>query len=121
MQRKKLLIADDDPYYRLMLGTLFRDYDTLFASNTEELIEKARKKESSLIITDNQMNDGYGDSGIYAIGEIRKFDPDVPIIFHSSDNSMKTSLKATLTGATHIVTKQSGIRELYRTAKYYLE
>lgn len=117
----KVLIADDDARYRTDLAkALFEDYETDFASNADEEIEKARQNKYALIMTDNHMEDGYGNSGIYAIEEIRKFDKEVPIIFHSANSAFEISIEALQKGANEVASKMVDLDELENIIEKYL-
>jgi len=121
MSLVKVLVADDDIEYRnSIVRALFCGYEVDFASTADEEIEKARQNQYSLILTDNQMEDGYGNSGIYAIEQIRKFDKEVPIIFHTADTAFDVSVEALAKGATEVVSKRTGLGELQKTVRKYL-
>ncbi len=122
MTIQKILLADDDEQYKQSLKrALFGDYDVDFASNADEEIKKARENTYSLIITDNKMNDGYRNSGIYAIQEIRRFDTKTPIIFHSSNTSVDLSFIALSKGANEVIPKTLSLSKLRESIKKYLE
>jgi len=117
----KILIADDKVDYRKSIAAaLFSDYETDFASNADEEIEKAKQNQYSLILTDNQMEDGYGNSGIYAIGQIRKFDKKVPIVFHTADNASEIFMEALLVGANEAMSKITNLEGYEKVIKKYL-
>jgi DNA-binding response OmpR family regulator len=87
MEKKKILIADDDESYRRSLKMLVEThgYKVDIAKNTDEEIDAAKKEEYELIITDKNMEDNYGrEGGLHAVKEIRKFNSKTPILLSSS-------------------------------------
>ena len=63
MAKKKILVADDEAYIRLLVrSTLGRDYIVLEASNGEEAVDMARTQSPDLILMDIMMPklDGVG-------------------------------------------------------------
>ncbi len=62
MDKKKILIADDEPNIRLLVGSMLsRDYIVIAASDGEEAIALARRQKPDLILMDIMMPkmDGY--------------------------------------------------------------
>ncbi len=118
---KKVLIADDNVKYRSRIaGTLFQNYETDFALNADEEIEKAMQNKYVLIVTDNQMQDGYGSSGIYAIEQIRKFDKETPIILNTANTSLDIAIEALQKGANEVVNKRIDFDEFREILGKYL-
>jgi two-component system alkaline phosphatase synthesis response regulator PhoP len=63
MDKKKILVVDDELYIRLLMkGALGRDYTILEASDGEEAIDIARRQKPDLILMDIMMPklDGIG-------------------------------------------------------------
>jgi len=118
----KILLADDDCDYRTFLTKrLFNSYDIDFASNADEEVEKAKENKYSLIITDNKMHDGHKNSGIYAIEQIRMFDKEVPIIFHTGDNDLSILIDAITKGASNAIFKNESCTNLKSVLGKYLK
>ncbi|MBU4070151.1 MAG: response regulator [Nanoarchaeota archaeon] len=110
---EKILIADDEIIYRNILAqALFENYEIEFASNADEEIEKSKQNKYLLILTDNQMNDGYGNSGLYAIEQIRKHDKNTPIYLHSGGLTNKIKTKALSLGANDVFKKIDSFMKL---------
>lgn len=122
MTINKILIADDNESFReTITRTFFPKEEVDYASNADEAIAKAAANRYNLIITDNQMEDGYGYSGIYAISQIRKTNTEVPIIFWTSDNSDNIYQKATEAGANVAVSKRAELAALRKTMNQYIK
>ncbi|MBU4069777.1 MAG: response regulator [Nanoarchaeota archaeon] len=118
---KKVLIADDDVEYRNILDKIFfKNYETDFALNANEEIEKAKQNEYALIVTDNQMKDGYGNSGIYAIEQIRKFDKETPIVLNTSNTALDIAVEALQKGANEVTNKRLDFEKFREMLGKYL-
>lgn len=118
---KKVLIADDDVEYRNVLDKIFfKNYETDFALNANEEIEKARQNKYALIVTDNQMKDGYGNSGIYAIEQIRKFDTETPIVLNTANTALDIAVEALQKGANEVTNKRLDFEKFREMLGKYL-
>jgi len=84
----KILIADDNEDYRKSIKRFLEDdkYKIEEAGNSDEAIKMAQKERYDLIVTDNDMRDGYKSSGLRVIEEVRKSEKNkkTPILFSSS-------------------------------------
>ncbi len=80
--RNKILLVDDDRSVLQMLDELFKDeYETILASSGPEAIQMAKENmDIACILMDIKMPEM---NGIEANREIKKFLPDVPVIFHT--------------------------------------
>lgn len=91
----KVLFIDDDNFVRLLIGKILAvnniDYDE--ASSGVEGIEKVKRGNYGLIITDLHMP---GLSGIDTVKAIKEFNPNAKILFLSADmsNSMVEEMKS---------------------------
>jgi DNA-binding NtrC family response regulator len=89
---KQLLIVDDDPVTREMLGGFFREkgYFVFLAKNGEEALHHLGKEQIDLVISDYQMP---GIDGKKLVRRINKVLPLLPVIlitgssFGGTDNS----------------------------------
>lgn len=122
MSLLKILLADDNKEIKeSLVRALFEDYQVDFASDADEEIAMARNNRYALIITDNDMEDGYGNSGIYAIEQIRKFDKKVPIIFYTASINKETFAKAREKGANETMSKPCRLSEMRAVIGKYLK
>lgn len=117
--KSNIVIADDNvQYLKSLERQLGRKYGLNLVNNADQLIAAVKTRNESaigrysLIITDNQMEDGHGNSGIYAIREIRKFDQETPIFFHTADQGLDKLLDAFDAGADEGLTKPMNFQEL---------
>jgi DNA-binding NtrC family response regulator len=79
MGRIQLLIADDDPATREMMGAFFREkgYFVFLAENGEEALHLLGEEKIDLVISDYQMP---GMDGRELVRRINNFHPSLPII-----------------------------------------
>jgi CheY-like chemotaxis protein len=112
MDKKKILIADDETGIRVTLGrTLDKDYVVLEATNGEEAVEIAKGQKPDLILMDLIMPkmDGYA-----ACSQI-KADPatkGIPVVILTAVGHELNKKFATEMGADGYITKPFNIQEL---------
>jgi CheY-like chemotaxis protein len=82
----QVIVADDQEFWREHIGDFLAREDVFVdgVGSADDLIEVVRTGKYDLLITDNQMKDGYENSGIHATSVIRGFNQELPIILHSS-------------------------------------
>ncbi len=116
-----ILLADDDEAFRRSFRrNILREYSVTEAADADGLVEEAGRRRYALIITDNRMEDGHEDSGIYAIREIRRFDAVTPIILQSASVDGRLRQRAIDAGANAVLSKISaGIAEYRRIIEEY--
>lgn len=104
----KVLVADDLDEVRNAVARLLRIHsvDVDFAVNSTDAITKACENDYVLIIMDNDMHDGRRNGGIYAVEEIRKIKPKVPIIMFSGDMFFDVAAEAMSKGADKFISKK---------------
>ncbi|MEM2707554.1 MAG: response regulator [Candidatus Pacearchaeota archaeon] len=70
---EKILIIDDDETFRFLLKNMLKDkYEIIESDNFEEAKEIINNIKFYYIITDNNLNDGYKNSGLKLVDIIRK-------------------------------------------------
>jgi len=81
--RVNILLVDDEPVFRKMAKAFFEKngYNISLASNGLDAIEKIKKTDFDLIITDYRMP---GLNGLNLINWIREFKSDLPVFFMTS-------------------------------------
>ena len=111
----KILIADDDPISRKILGKIVADmgYEPVAVSNGEDALQVVKSRECSVIILDWMMP---GMDGIQVCREIRKLDDDSEhvnyIIINSAREGSGDISRALKAGANDFISKKSDAVEL---------
>ncbi|MDD5234239.1 MAG: response regulator, partial [Syntrophales bacterium] len=106
MGEKKLqiLVVDDDAAHRTMLRMLVSGwgYEVSEAPDGESAIASVREKSFDLVLMDIRM---LKISGLDALGEIKTFNPAMPVIMMTAFASVETAVDALKKGAYDYLTK----------------
>ena len=115
MNKKHILVVDDDPAILRLLSTNLkaRDYEVTTATNGEESLEAMQMDFIDLIILDIMMPEV---DGVEVCRRIREWS-DVPIIMLSARGDEKDKVKCLELGADDYLTKPFGIAELMARIK----
>jgi DNA-binding response OmpR family regulator len=115
MDKKHILVVDDDPAILRLLSTNLkaRGYEVSTATNGEECLEAVQSNFVSLIILDIMMPKL---DGVETCRRIREWS-DVPIIILSARGDEKDKVKCLELGADDYLTKPFGIAELLARVK----
>jgi two-component system, OmpR family, KDP operon response regulator KdpE len=115
MEKKKILIVDDDPAILRLLSTNLkaRGYEVLTASNGEESLEAVQRDFIDLIILDLMMPKL---DGVEVCRRVREWSS-IPIIILSARGDEKDKVKCLELGADDYLTKPFGIAELMARIK----
>ena len=115
MDKKHILIVDDDPAILRLLSTNLkaRGYDVATATNGEESLEAVQRDFVDLIILDLMMPKV---DGVEVVRRIREWS-DVPIIILSARGDEHDKVKCLELGADDYLTKPFGIAELLARIK----
>ncbi len=115
MDKKRILIVDDDPAILRLLGTNLkaRGYEVVTATNGEESLEEVQNSFIDLIILDLMMPKV---DGVEVCRRIREWSS-VPIIILSARGDEKDKVKCLELGADDYLTKPFGIAELLARIK----
>ncbi|HEU0301144.1 MAG TPA: sigma-54 dependent transcriptional regulator [Longimicrobium sp.] len=99
-----VLIVDDEPNIRRMLGSLLRaeGYRTREASSARGALAEVHGEEPDAVLMDLYMD---GDSGLDALPRLREAAPHLPVIMMSGRASLGDAVKATRLGAFHFIEK----------------
>ncbi|MDD5189759.1 MAG: response regulator transcription factor [Dehalococcoidales bacterium] len=110
MQKKRVLIVDDDPGVLRFIRANLKDagYETLLATNGAEALEIFEKELPNIVIMDITMPQL---DGIETCRRIREWSQ-VPIIMLSAKKDVGEKVKCFHTGADDYVTKPFGVDEL---------
>ena len=112
MDKKKILIADDETGIRLTLGRILdKDYVVLEATNGEEAVEIAKVQKPDLILMDLIMPkmDGYAACSQIKADEATK---GIPVVILTAVGNELNKKFATEMGAEGYITKPFNIQEL---------
>jgi CheY-like chemotaxis protein len=112
MDKKKILIADDEAGIRLTVGRMLdKDYVVLEAANGEEAVEIARGQKPDLILMDLIMPkmDGYAACSQIKADEATK---EIPVVILTAIGNELNKKFATEMGAEGYITKPFNIQEL---------
>ena len=115
MDKKKILVVDDDPAILRLLSTNLkaRGYEVITATDGEEALETVQKDFIDLIILDIMMPKV---DGVQVCRRIREWS-DIPIIILSARGDEKDKVKCLELGADDYLTKPLGIAELMARVK----
>jgi len=112
MDKKKILIADDETGIRLTVGRILdKDYVVLEATNGEEAVEIAKVQKPDLILMDLIMPkmDGYAACSQIKADEATK---GIPVVILTAIGNELNKKFATEMGAEGYITKPFNIQEL---------
>jgi CheY-like chemotaxis protein len=122
MNKKKVLIVDDEPGIRQLVSKILsRDYTVLEAKDGEEAINMVHVQKPCIVIMDMMMPKMDGLTACYTI----KKDPttnDIPVIMLTAiDQELNQRLSTTVMGADKYMTKPFAPQDLLNTITQVLE
>ena len=112
-----VLIADDHPMIRSGLGGLFSGTDISVVAtveNTKDAVEQTVQKRPDVVLLDVRMNEG---SGLDALEQIKKLEPNIPVVILSTYDNPTYVARAHALGACDYVTKGTSRDDLVRVIK----
>ena len=100
----KVLVADDDPNTRYMIEVFCRDepYELLFATNGREALEAIHRNSINVVVTDIRMPEMDGET---LLDEVRKLNPQLPVIIMTSYGSIEEAVRFLKSGAHDYIAK----------------
>ncbi len=116
----KVLIVDDEKAIRFVLTEFLKDNDflTIEASNGKEAIEVIKKQMPDAVLLDMKMGDM---DGITTMKELKKINPDIPIIMITAFGDIPTAVDAIKLGAYDFLAKPPDFDRLILTLKRAIE
>src|SRR5215831_21103382 len=111
--RKRILCVDDDIDTLALYAMMFYDYEVLTETTVAETLMRARNCLVDLYLFDAWLPDG---SGLGLCREIRKFDPNTPILFVSGAVDQSKQDEAMRAGAQAYLIKPVAMFDLQATA-----
>ncbi len=102
--RYNILVVDDEPAFRLFVGTVLRDagYDATTAQNGAEALTLLGTRHFHLVLTDLKMPDV---SGIEILEAVRRDSPEMPVILITAFGTIDSAVEATRKGAADYLLK----------------
>ncbi len=116
----KILIVDDEKRVRLAFSENLKldGFSTLEASNGEEALEVFRKERPDTVLLDYKMP---GMNGIDILRELKKIDPDVPVIIITAYGDIPGAVEAVKLGAYDFLSKPPDFGRLSLALKRAVE
>lgn len=116
-ERKRILCVEDDLDSCDMLRVLLREYEVVTANTVGEGLKMARAERFDLYLLDSKYPDG---SGVELCRQLRLFDTNTPVVFHSGLEGESDIRDAMNAGAQAYLVKPIGIDELERNIERLL-
>lgn len=116
----KVLIVDDDKIIRLSLKEILEDngFSSMEALSGRQAIELFKKEPPDAVLLDLKMPVM---DGIETMQELRKIDPDVPVILITAHGDIETAVEAIKLGAYDFIVKPPKFDRLIFTLKKAIE
>lgn len=118
--KPKILVVDDEVSILKSLEAVLRDegYGVCTASSGEEALEEIRRDPPDLTLLDIWMP---GMDGMAVLGEIKKFQAQMPVIIISGHGTIETAVKATRMGAFDFIEKPLSLERILVSIQNGLE
>lgn len=115
-----VLLVDDEPNIRRMVGSLLRaeDYGVREAASAQEGLAEVQADEPDVVLLDLMMP---GDSGLDVLPRLREVAPNLPVVMMSGRASLSDAVRATKLGAFHFLEKPLAPEAVLLTLRSALE
>jgi two-component system, NtrC family, nitrogen regulation response regulator NtrX len=115
-----ILIVDDEPNIRRMLGSLLRaeGYRVREAGSGEAAVGEVRAQEPDVVLMDLYMPGG---DGLEALPRLREVAPGMPVVMMSGRATLSDAVRATKLGAFHFIEKPLSPEAVLLTLRSALE
>ena len=109
--QRTILIVDDEAAQRQLLGDFVAslDFHTDEAGSAEDALEKIRRSPPDMVLLDVRLP---GMDGITALGEIRKFAAELPVMLITAHGDLRQAVEAIKSGADDYLLKPLDLDEL---------
>jgi DNA-binding NtrC family response regulator len=120
MQEHSILVVDDEPEMRAALSHSLRrsGYSVESASSGIEALEKIKKDEFGVIITDIKMPEM---SGMQVLEQVKKISPHIPVIIMTAFGTINNAVEAMKEGASDYIIKPFSSEILEETVNKVFE
>jgi DNA-binding NtrC family response regulator len=120
MKKHTILIVDDEEAMCRILSRLLstHGYEVLTTGNGHEALKTAHRQSISLLITDLMMP---GMNGLQLLTDLKKFDPDIPVILITAYGTVDTAVQAMKGGAYDYILKPFDNDEIVFTVEKALK
>jgi two-component system NtrC family response regulator len=104
MGTPNILVVDDDPHSLFGLCQILKDegYQVIPAENGKAALDRLKANSINIIITDEKMPD---QSGMELLSEVKKIDPNIPVILITAYGSISMAVEALKKGAFYFFEK----------------
>ena len=111
MKNKKILLAEDDNNLGVLLKSylIAKKFDATLCINGNHALESFQNNDFNICIIDIMMPEM---DGLTLAKELRKADPNIPIIFLTAKNQKEDIIEGFITGADDYITKPFSMEEL---------
>jgi len=118
--KNDILVVDDDPSHLMMLRTLLGGwgYEIFEADDGSTAIERVKERPFDLVLMDIRM---LKVSGIEALGQIKAYNPAIPVIIMTAFSSVETAVETLKKGAYDYLTKPLDFEKLRLTIDRAME
>lgn len=113
---KNILVVDDDSTFCLMLQSYLTKYgfSVTTTGNVDTALDTVKKNNIHLILSDYRMP---GKDGMEMLEELKKIDPNIPLILMTSYGDIRLAVRAMKLGAYDYITKPVNPTELLELVK----
>jgi len=120
MSREDLLVVDDEPNIRSSLEGILRDegYHASSVGSAEEALNRVRQTPPDLVLLDILLP---GMDGIAALEEMKRLNPDLPVLMISGHGSIETAVRATKLGAYDFIEKPLSLERVLLAVRHALD
>src|SRR5258705_3817734 len=110
MEKRKVLIVDDEPGVRESLRMVLKEqYDSVMATSGEEALEMLTEVRPDLVLLDVLMP---GIDGLVVLERIKELDNRVPVLMLTATKTVKTAFTAMKLGAFDYFTTPFDVEQL---------
>jgi two-component system nitrogen regulation response regulator NtrX len=120
MPKEDLLVVDDERNIRTSLEGILRDegYRVSSVGSAEEALDRIKQAPPDLVLLDIFLP---GMDGIVALEEMKRLQPDLPVVVISGHGTIETAVKATKLGAYDFIEKPLSLDRVVLSVRHALD